>query len=111
MNRLKTLFQKFYPFFDHAICVCALVLGFYLKWRFQDVMIFCLMIWLVLRPISVKSVIQYSFISIIIAALLMVIKRSEIAIDFASFSFYFLAFAIIVMIKNIISMKAKHEEK
>lgn len=95
-NKLDQYLTKKY--FDYGLIAFSLLLGFYLKWDMQNVLIFSFVIWIILNPISSQLLARGALVLLSLVPLLLIIKRENRAEQFAIFAYYFLVMTVAVAI-------------
>jgi len=95
-NNLGQYFTKKY--FDYGIVAFALLLGFYLKWDMENVVLFTFIIWIILNPISSQILAKIALVFLSFTPLLLIIRREAQAEQFAIFTYYFLVLTVIFAI-------------
>lgn len=111
-NELDQYITKKY--FDYGLIAFSLLLGFYLKWDMQNVLVFSFVIWIILNPISSQLLAKWALISLLFVPLLLTMRRENRAEQFAVLAYYFLVLAVITAIiefKKEQNLKPKLAEK
>lgn len=83
---------------DFLLTVTALLLGIYLNWSFEDILIFCMAIYLILRPVSNQVMVSGVLLLLAIVTLLTVFGRVGLASEFAIIIFYYLCLCFMTVI-------------
>lgn len=95
-NELDQYLTKKY--FDYGLVAFSLLLGFYLKWDMQNVLVFSFVIWIILNSISSRFLAQIALVFLVFVPLLLIIHRYDHAEQFAIFAYYFLVLTVIMAI-------------
>jgi len=96
VNNLDQYLTKKY--FDYAIIVFAILLGFYLKWDMENIFLFAFIIWLILNPVQSSVLAKVALVFLSFTPLLLIIKREAQAEKVAILAYYFLVLTVIFAI-------------
>ena len=101
-------FNQYYTkkYLDYTLVVISLLLGFYLRWDLQNIVLFSFTIWIILNPISSKLLARIVLSFLVFTALLLIIHRVSQAEMFAIFAYYFL---VLTTITAIIELRKKQK--
>ena len=80
------------------LTIMALLLGVYLDWSFGNVVIFCVIIYLILCPVSNQIMIGGIALLLFIVTLLLILGKTELADEFAVISYYYLCLYLLSII-------------
>lgn len=93
-------------YFDYGLVVFSVLLGFYLHWDLQSVLVYSFVIWIILNPVSSQFLAKGALIFLSFVPLLLIMHREDRAEEFAILAYYFLVLTVIMAI-----VEFKREEK
>ena len=83
---------------DFTLTVFALLLGGYQSWLLANIIIFCIVIYLILRPVSNQIMTGVLALLLFVTALLFIFKKINLANEFAIIIFYDLCLCLLTII-------------
>ena len=95
-------------YLDYLIVAFSPLLGLYLKWEMQNVLMFSFVIWIILNPVSSQFFAKITLCFLVFVPLLLIGNRDDQAEQFAIFTFYFL---VLTVVSAIIEFKKKQTIK
>ena len=75
--------------------VLGLFLGIYFDWAAVQILIFLIFLWSLLGPIASRYLAATALFFLVLTPVLLLLKRTERAEDFAIYAYYFLVMAVI----------------
>jgi len=85
---------------DVTFMIFAVILSFYLKLKLVDFIIFIIIVWLLLRPISSKKLLTLSIIGLIFGSVAYEMNRLTISSPIFILSFFFFSFGMATSLKE-----------
>ena len=92
-NDLNRYLTKKY--FDYGLTLLSILLGFFLNWEIQNILVFSFVIWIILNPIASRILARIALYCLAFIPLLLLINRVDRAEQLAILAYYFLILTII----------------
>lgn len=112
LNKVKRLINNLTPnqLFDIFFTALAMFLGVYFKWSAQEIIVFGFFIWIILNPVSSRTVAIPAMFFLSLTPLFLMVGSESYSEKSAIYAYYFLVMAMIMGIYEVRKNKGLKKE-